>query len=84
MGRNNGDFNEGSGHKWVPGVNEYDERIEVSDTPAGKYTISGRGAGPMKWSVTNEAANYEALGRRRSEVRAEADLHLKSNKKEEK
>lgn len=80
MPRNNGDFNEGAGHKWVPTVNEYDERVEISDTPAGKYTISGKGAGPMKWSVTNETANYEALGRRRSEVRAEAEAHLRSSK----
>ncbi len=84
MPRNNGDFHDGAGHKWVPSVNEYDERVEVSDTPAGKYTISGKGAGSMKWSVTHPDSNWEALGRRRSEVRAEADVHLQNRTKKDK
>jgi len=85
MPRNNGDFHEGAGHKWVPTINEDGQRVEVSDTPTGRYTVSGKGAGSMRWSATHDGTGWEALGRRRSEVRGEADLHLRdlSKKKPE-
>ena len=67
-------------HVWKPGKNDMDQSVEISETPHGKYTVSGHGAGRMKWSVSHEDG-WEALGRTRKEVRAEADLDLNDRKK---
>ena len=70
-------------HNWKTVENAMGQRVERSETPHGAYTISGHGAGRMKWSVNrnlNEDTNeseWEALGRTKREVRGEADSHLK-------
>jgi hypothetical protein len=74
-------------HVWKPGKNDMDQPIEVSETPHGKYAVSGHGAGRMKWSVSlnptedNPDGEWNAVGRTRKEVRAEADLDVRDRKK---
>jgi hypothetical protein len=72
----NGQFD---GHIWEPQENEYGQKIHTSRTPHGLYTISGHGAGRMKWSVNHEDG-WEALGRTRKEVQTEADIDLKNRR----
>lgn len=61
-------------HNWKPSKDEDGSKIEVSDTPAGKYTVN-KGAGKLKWAVSHESG-WEALGTTRNEVRNEAHLDI--------
>ena len=73
-------------HNWKKVKNDMGQSVERSETPHGAFTISGHGAGRMKWSVNrnlNEDTNeseWEALGRTKREVLGEADLHLRRMK----
>lgn len=71
------DYNEGEGqfaHIWKPGEDDIGNKAEISETPAGKYTVT-KGAGKLKWAVTHDSG-WEALGGSRKEVRAEADKDI--------
>ena len=79
-------YENGSGqfeHSWKPGEGEFGERVEHSETPFGKYTVS-KGRGKLKWAVNHEDG-WEALGETRGQVRAEANLDLRdrANRKSE-
>jgi hypothetical protein len=74
-------LSEGQFHKWKKARNEFDQNIEESHTPHGKYTVDGNGAGRMKWSVTFPDGDY-ALGTTKREVRGEADLDLEYRHKD--
>lgn len=61
-------------HVWKKGADEDNNPIEISETPAGKYTVN-KGRGKLKWAVSHESG-WEALGTTRNEVRNEAHLDI--------
>ena len=69
----NHDGDQWGGHVWKTGEDDIGNTAEVSNSPVGKYTVT-KGAGSLKWAVNHEKG-WEALGRTRKEVRAEADSH---------
>jgi hypothetical protein len=75
MNRNLND--EQFGHVWKrqPHPDEDWRKAEISDTPHGRYIVTGDGYGRMRWAVTYPDGDG-MNGDSRAEVRANADLDL--------